>query len=257
MPGYTRSLQDLIDAVSDRADIQPAAAGVRHTTAKVVARINRAIRRWRFLVADAGDDSDMVTKRVQTNPSSTRDANNWAPNQYLTQPQPSDGPLAFVRGMDIWATSTRPIAMMPADDMERDDGFRSWWNNGGTGMPVFYRMGGHTTAAPLIQIFPWADKAYDVDVRYIPTWMDETSPVALIEFNLGGDEYVINDAAVQSLIVDGQGAGAAAQSCRGWNTDLEKTARFQLAKRSPVNKIDTRERRRELMAWSNPAWRGS
>lgn len=255
MSAQARTLQYLMDSVADRADIKIGASGTRHTTAKVTDCINRAIRRWKLWMAEAGDDADLVTKRVQTNPSATRDATNWAPQMYLTQPQPADFPFALLRGMDIWATPTRPVAMMPVDDAERDDAFRGWLNSGGTGMPVFYRLGGATASAPLIQIFPWANAVYDVDIRYIPVWVDKTNPSDLVEFIMGFDEWVVNDAAVQSLITDGQGAGAAAQMCRAWNEKMEQDFRFTLAKRSPIRKVDTRERRRELMQWANPAWR--
>src|SRR5262245_61503453 len=99
MAGRSRTLQQLIDAVSDRADVVPAASGVRHTTAMVIDRINRAIQRWKLIVAEAGDDADLLTVRTTTNASSVRDAANWAPQQYLVQPTG----LMHLRGIDIWA----------------------------------------------------------------------------------------------------------------------------------------------------------
>lgn len=253
MTARARTLQQLIDTVSDRADIVPAASGVRHTLPVVIDRINRAIQRWKVMVSEAGDDSDMVTVRTTTNASATRDANNWAPNQYLLQPVG----LMRIVGMDVWPVSTRPVAMMPSDELERDDAFRlrGWWNQGGTGMPVCYRLGGNAVAGPIIQIFPWADAAYTVDIRYTPNWVDITNPATAIDFVMGGDEWVVNDAAIQSLMRDGQAGGAAAQACRGWNVELEQSMRFNLARRSPPQKLDTRTRRRELLAWSTPGWR--
>lgn len=249
MAARSRTLQQLIDAVSDRADVVPAASGVRHTIAIVTDRINRSIQRWKLMVAEAGDDADMLTVRTTTNASAVRDANNWAPQQYLLQP----AGLMLLRGIDIWETGTRPVAMLPADELERDDAFRlrEWWSNGGTGMPAFYRLGGNAVAGGIIQIFPWADGTYTVDLRYTPAWVDVTNAATAIDFVLGGDEWVVNDAAIQTLIRDGQGGGAAAQSCRGWNQKLEQDMLFALARRSPVRKVDTRERRRELM------WRAS
>lgn len=256
MTQRTRTLQQLLDAVADRADVAYATSGVRHTTALMVYRINQAIQRWKAMVADAGDDADLLTVSTTTSSSATRDAKNWAPQQYLAQP----ANLMRVRGLDIYPIAGRPLAMLPADDLERDDAFRFrvWWGQGGTGLPVLYRMGGTNNAGQqLIQIFPWADAVYPVDIRYVPNWVDLTvSDLAIpIDFLLGGDEWVVNDAALQTLTRDGQAGGSSAQLCRNWNVDLEQKMRFELAKRSPLNKLDTRERRRELLARANPMWR--
>lgn len=256
MAGRSKTLQQLIDAVADRADVVYATSGVRHTTALLVTRINNAIQRWCEMVADAGDDARMVTTRTTTNNSSVRDAANWAPQQYIAQPTG----LMRVRGIDVFTESNRPIPLLPFDELERDDAFRylAWWSAGGQDMPIFFRLGGTNAAgAKLIQILPWADKTYTVDIRYIPTWVDLTTSnlSTAIDFELGGDEWVTNDAALQTLTRDGQAGGAAAQLCRGWNQELEAKMKFELACRSPVNKVDTRERRREMLSRANRLWR--
>lgn len=258
MSGRSKTLQQLIDAVADRADLTYAASGTRHTTQLLVNRVNNAIQRWCELLAEAGDDARMITTRTSTNSSSTKDAANWAPQQYISQPTG----LMRVRGIDVFTETNRPLPMFPVDELERDDAFRfwAWWQKGGTDMPVFYRLGGTNAAgSKLIQIFPWADKTYTIDIRYIPNWVDLTTSggdlATAIDFELGGDEWVVNDAAIASLSKDGPGIAQMRAEFRGWNQELESKMKFELACRSPVNKIDTRERRRELLTRASRLWR--
>lgn len=248
-------MAELLDAVARRADIK-IDAGLRHDTDRVMQDLNRSIRRWKQMVAEAGDDADMVTTRVTTNPSGTRGPDNWAPNMYILQPQPPTAPLWRVRSMDVWPTSTRFVSMMPADEGERDLAFDGWLARPGTGLPVFYRLGGQVIGAPLIQIFPWADAVYPIDVRYIPVWVDKFLPGDTVECLIGGDEWIVNDVAIQALLTDGQGAQGNVAQMAAWNQKIEMDMRFAFARRSPVRKLDTRARRRLLTGLASPWWRG-
>lgn len=257
----TRTLQQLIDAVAERCDVTTGVSGVRETHAKLTARINRSIQKWKLLAAQAGDDTELLTTRTTTSASTTRDAKNWAPNQYITLPTA----CMLIRGMDVWS-GNMPIAMMEVSEAERNDATRFWtWDSPSatTGMPVFYRLGGtNNAAAQLIQLFPYADAVYTIDVRYIPAHTDLDSVDDLdteIEFILGGEEWVELDAALETMRSASM-ADAAPGFFQSLRADREAVARkmaFSLASRNTVRKIDSFARRRELRALSRSGWRGA
>lgn len=249
----TRTLQQLLDGVSDRADVNIAASGVRHTTALVTTRINRAVQRWLLMAAESGDDTNLLSFRTATATGTTRDANNWQPNQYVALPNG----CMFIRGIDVWNGVT-PLAMLRVDELERDDAqlANTWWIAGGTGMPVFYRMGGTNAAgANIVQVFPWANAIYTIDIRYLPALTDLVNPTDVVDFIAGGEEWVINDAAAQTLRNDGLAASAEYAACIADNQKLEDQLRFMLACRGTIRKVDQRERRRILRALSVGPWR--
>jgi len=258
MATRTRTLQQLLDGVADRADVNVAASGVRHTNALVTLRLNRAIQKWKTLVAEAGDDTGLVTTRTATATSTVRDANNWAPYQYVAQPTG----CMLIRGIDIWTGNT-PIAMMGIDELERNDAsiMSNWWGGSGTqtGMPVFFRLGGtNAGGASLIQVFPYADAVYTVDVRYIPAHTDLSASSDLstaIEFVCGGEDWVELSAAMETLRNDGLTGTAEYQSMAGEQMRVQDHMAFTLACRGKVRKMDTRERRRQLQALSVGPWR--
>ncbi len=253
MSARTRTLLQLRTAVADRGDISIATSGVRHTTSLVNDRLNRAIQRWLLMIADAGDQTNLKTTRTATATSTTRDAANWAPYQYVAQPSG----LLYLVGMDIWSNNT-PIAMMKGDEMERNDAQLSnlWWSNGATGMPVFYRLGGiNASGTSLIQISPWADAVYTVDVRYIPAHTDLSQDGDTIDFIAGGEEWVVNDAVMQSKITDGISGTADLSAIISWNREIEKDLRFTLACRGVHRKQDTVDRREMLKRMSVGGWR--
>lgn len=257
MAARTRTLQQLLDGVARRADLNIADTGVRHTTALVTADINKACQKWIRMVAEAGDDTNMLTVRTATATSTTRDAKNWAPNQYIAQP----AGLMFVRGIDIWSGNT-PLAMMDVAELERNDSqlALSWWNTGGTGLPIFYRLGGTNNAGNLlIQIFPWADAVYTVDIRYIPNLTDfnEATPDvnATMEFILGGEDWVEIETAMRALRSDGLAGTAEFADMRAEKREIEASLAFALAGRASPRKVDTVERRRLLRQLSAGPWR--
>lgn len=258
MASRTRTLQQLLNGVADRADVNVAASGVRHTNALVTLRVNRSIQKWKKLLSEAGDDTNMLSTRTTTSTSTTRDANNWAPYQYVDQPSG----CMVIRGMDVWSGNT-PIAMMPIDELERNDAslFSSWWGTGSvqTGLPVFYRMGGTKAAGgQLIQIFPFADAAYTVDIRYIPAHTDlsDTSDLSTaVEFICGGEDWVELDAAMETLRKDGLAGTHEYQTMAIDRRMVEREMAFTLAKRGHVRKLDTHARRRALQALAAGPWR--
>lgn len=244
----TRTLTQLRDGVADRADVDVAASGVRHTHTVVDARINRAIQRWLMIQAEAGDDSRLKISTTTTSASSTPDANNWEPRQYVALP--SD--FALLRGIDVF-DGNEPIELLPYEEIERNDNERvtSWfvWDN--TGFPIGYRIGGQNAAgSDIVQIFPKADGAYTVHIRYIPVHTDLTNAADTVDFVFGGEEFVINDAAYQTLRADGLAGSAEAQAMMVEMRELEKKLAFSLATRKGVaarRKMDTYGRRRALI----------
>lgn len=253
MSARTRTLLQLRDGVADRGDIV-IGSSARHTTTTVNARINRAIQRWLLMVAEAGDDTNLVTSRTTTATSTTRDANNWAPNQYIAQPSN----MLLLRGVDIYPRGVTgvPVSMLPADELERSDAslLASWIGGGTTGMPITYRLGGtNASNAYLIQIFPYADAAYTVDLRYIKTHTDLSGDSETIDFIAGGEEWVINDTVMQSKMTDGISSTADMSAIIGWNKKIEDELRFTLACRGTTRRQDTFGRRRALMAYA--PWR--
>lgn len=249
------TLEDLRCDVGDRADVHVSASGTRHTYDKIHRRINRAIQRWRLLCATAGDDTYMKVATVTTSSSSTPDAAGWAPRQYIAQP--SD--FAWLRGMDIFEGS-EPIEMLTLEELERNDFDRglSWGISDGLGIPVAYMLGGTNAAgSSLIQIFPKADGVYTIRLRYLPVHTDITEPTDTVDFIFGGEEWVINDAALQTLRSDGLAGSAEAQACAAENTKLERELSFAVSARrgGAQRRIDTRGRRRALLAFARSGLR--
>lgn len=256
----TRTLQQLIDAVAERCDVITGASGVRETHAKLTARLNRSIQKWKRMVAEAGDDTNLLTTRTATATSQTRDATNWAPYQYIALPTA----CMLVRGIDIWSGNSA-IAMMRLDELERNDGalFADWVGTSAhTGMPVFYRIGGTNNAGTqLIQLFPYADAVYTVDVRYVPAHTDLDAVDDLgteIEFICGGEEWVELDASLETLRIASMADAAPGmfQSMRADRAEVARDMQFTLASRGAIRKVDTKERRRVLQALSTNPWRG-
>lgn len=249
MATRTRTLQQLRDAVSDRADVAVAASGVRHTETKVDARINRAIQRWLNLVAECGDDTFLLTTRTATATSATKDAADWAPREYIAQPSG----MLVLRGVTIWQGNI-PNEMELADDMERSD-FVNPLTANSVGLPIAYRLGGTNAAgAALIQIFPWADAVYTVDLRYLPAHTDLSTGSQTVDFLAGGEEWVANDAAMQTFLADGLAGHPNYGAMAAMNTQIEEDLRIMCARRSATRKRDAVGQRKWLRA--RATWRG-
>lgn len=250
----TRTLTQLQEALADRASVNVAASGTRHTTAIVNARLNRAIQRWRSLCAEAGDDSFMKVAKLTTGSSTTEDTAMWAPNQYIEQP----ADFLYLRGLDI-LDGTERIEMFPLEELERNDfeGAVIWGITNGVGFPIAYRVGGTNEAGnQLLQLFPRSDGVYTVYLRYIPSHTDLATGSDTVDFIAGGEEWVVNDATIQTLVADGLAGSAETQALASWNAKLEQDLRFMLASRrggASRRKLDTRGRRRSVLSMAR--WR--
>lgn len=245
----TRTLTQLRDGVADRADVTVAASGCRHTHTVVDARINRAIQRWLLMCAEAGDDTRLKINSTVTATSSTADANGWEPRQYVALPTD----FMLLRGIDA-LDGTEPIELMPVEELERNDTERlsSYLYADSTGFPVGYRIGGYraSDSAQIVQVFPKADAVYTVKLRYIPVHTDLTTGSDTIDFIAGGEEWVINDAAAQTLRADGMAGNPEVAAMYAENRVLESKLAFLVASRGGTaarRKLDTRGRRRALL----------
>jgi hypothetical protein len=238
-------------AVADRADIVVNTG--RHTTAKMQARIYRSIKKWELLLASAGDDTHLKIYRTTTDPDATLGPDNWSPRQYIVQPEG----MLFVRGIDIYR-SGRPYAMVTFSEAERGDPtlLGEWWAAPNVGMPTRYRLGGRLAATDqyLIQISPWADAPYTVDVRYIPAPPNPDSAGTSFDLVLGGESFVIADAALQCLTTDGRSGTPEFQALLMSERDAcRDEALADLSRRGSYRKRDTWLERRRLRMVSR--WR--
>lgn len=243
----TVTLQNLRDAVARRADITIQASGVRHTEALVDADINAAIQKWKLHVANCGDEIDLASVRVTTNTSTTKDAANWAPCEYITQPSGA----MFIKEVAVWSGSQR-FPLLPVSKLTGEIAklVRIYWTNGVYGIPRFYKLGGKNAAgADLIQIFPNANAVYQVDVFYIPAHTDLTNPASTIEIQHGGDEFIVNDVVAEILRTDMlAGTPEYAASVRERDKAKEEMA-FALAKKNPVGIQDTWAYQQDLLRY--------
>lgn len=231
-------------SVADRADIVVSATG-RHTTAKMLDRITQSLKKWNLLLANAGDDTYLKVQRVTTDPSATIGAEGWAPRQYLLAPDS----LLFLRGIDIYPSgSQRPISMIPFDEAGRNNPQiqHNWWLEGNTGLPTFYRQGGVVGTANLIQIHPWADGVYTCDIRYLPGFPPAGASTSY-DFILGGEEFVILDAAMKCLVPDGRaGTAEFMAGLREERDRVEADILVNLSRRSNFQRRDSWADRRAL-----------
>src|ERR1700753_1863525 len=141
------SLGSLRAAVVARADIVDGGTTGRHTTAQLNGYINDAIQEFRRLVTECGVSWFIKSLAVNTSTSSTPDAANWAPRDYLAMP--SD--FYHLSGIDI-TTGGTTAPMLDFIQLERDL-FRlapAWLSVGGSGMPILYKLGGYNAAGSLV-----------------------------------------------------------------------------------------------------------
>lgn len=241
----TRTLTQLEDALADRCDVT-IGTGYRHTQTYAWARLNRSIGRWKALLAECGDDSNLTTSRTTTATSSTKDASNWAPREYVAQPPG----LLYLRSLTYWDGDV-PVPMMEIGEAQRLGWVPAGLDVGATvtGRPSFFRLGGTNAAgSAIVQIYPFADAVYTLEFRYIPAHTDLSSGANTVEVGASGDEWIVNDAAIQTLANDGLLGTPEVQALAAWNAKLEREVRFAAACRGSREKYDANGRRLDLMA---------
>lgn len=248
----TRTLAQLRADVCDRADIADGGAGGRHPSATLNRRINQAIQQFTRLVTDGGVDTYIKSTPVSTSVSSTPDAANWAPRDYLALP--SD--FYHLAGIDItYGTST--IAMQDFMSAERNM-FREqpfWLSGSGIGMPVLYRLGGSNAAgARIVKVIPSADAVYTCAIWYLPVFQDLVSDSDTFDGIAGYEEWVVNRAAMDSLVHDNTNQVYVALINEQRELEAQMTYQFA-AQAGPGRRMDTRARRNMLTRYSRGDWR--
>jgi hypothetical protein len=230
MASLTRTLSELRSGVADVADVAVAVSG-RHTNTLVNARINKSIHKWYRMIAECGADTYLKGSVVST--------------VALTGSIVLGEDFLFLRGLDVYDGST-PITMMPLSQEERND-------LGATGFPRFYRAGPAMAAGAgvrKIQLFPAPDAVYSIGVYFIPAPPTLVNDADIVETIAGGEQWIINDAAMQTLANDGLVAGAEYQALRAENMQLRDDMRFALSLQAHTRKLDTVGRRDLLRNWS-------
>ncbi len=238
MSAILRTLTDLREGFSDVLDVGVSTSGVRHTTASVDRRINRAVRRWYTMCAEAGDDTYLARYTITTDTSSPRLISIGA--EYL-----------FIRGIELLRGS-EPVALQPGDFAERLEHDGAFSGTEVVGFPLYYKPGAGTTTHN-VRIFPAADAVYTGIASIIPPAPVLSNGTDKIEIFASGDEWIWNDAVMQQLITEQLADTGAFAALAARNAEIKREMLFLVGSRNPIRKIDSRgieRRNRTRTRWS-------
>lgn len=269
----SRTLAELREDVADRADVK-VEDEARFETSRIDRYINQAIQRFRGICADLGHELYLKRATVTTSADSTVGADGLAPRDYITLPDD----LYHLKGIDLALSGNRSLTMMPFERVERNmfrdyPGWFAWWNRGGVGVPVFYRLGGTATITTpgtpteedptpedivetfqIAQLIPSSNGEREATIIYVPTATDLEEDEDTFDGIAGYEEYIINRAALDCRIKDGLADpvyGALQTELRRCEMDL----RSGVANRNPPGKrVDTRGMVEQLLAISRGRW---
>jgi len=189
----TRDLEHLRDDVRDRADLPPSSANnARWSDERLTRYINQAAQRYVVMACEAGHERWLKRTTRTTSVSSTAVASGWAPRDLLFLPDD----FYQLRGIDITAAGST-ASMMPFEREERNlfqdyPAWWTWWTNGGTGVPIFYRLGGMSGETSTVTAEftnpDWVDPA-NVTIEVSTTsWMTVSDEVTIE----GGGRYEVS-----------------------------------------------------------------
>lgn len=248
----TRTLAQLRADVCDAADIVDGGTTGRHTTANLNRRINQAIQQFQRLVTECGQPTYLKRTDVSTATSATQDASGWAPRDYLTLP--SD--FYHLVGIDITQGSTT-ISMQDFMTAERNQ-FRdvpTWLSTNGIGMPVYYQTAGKNAAGSrIVRVIPAADAVYTCTIFYLPYATDLATDSDTFDGIAGYEDWVIYQAAMDSLRRDGTSPTYAALQAERDRLQVQMAAQFARSA-GPGRRIDTKLARQRLGRWARGDWR--
>ena len=230
--------------MADRADIVDGGTTGRHTTANINRRINQAVQAFRRMVTEAGADTYITQAPFTCSTSSTVDAANWAPRDYIALP--SD--FYHLKGIDISLNGTT-VPMLDFDMLERNI-FRqipSWLSNSGVGMPVMYKLGGYNAAgSAVVKIIPSADTAYQGVIWYLPIAPELVNDSDTFDGIAGLEEWVVNRACMDTMLRD-QASQPLYAALAAENAKLEADYTFQIASSGPpAHRVDSQALRNYL-----------
>lgn len=233
MSSILRTLTDLRELFSDVLDVTVSSSGVRHTNATVDRRLNRAIRRWYTMVAEAGDNTYAASQSVATTP--------FPGNAKVID---ITVPFMLIRGIELIAPDGLPASLQPGEFAERNE-LEGTLNTGTiTGFPLYYKPGSGvsgTTAVYSVRIFPAADAVYTGIATIIPPPPVLSQGTDVIEIFASGDEWIANDAVMQSLISDQLADTGSFGALAARNAEIKKDMAFLIACRNPIRKVNTRD----------------
>lgn len=248
----TRTLAQLRADVCDRADIKDGGTTGRHTSANLNRRINQAIQQYQRLVTECGSPVYLKQTATTTGTSSTVDANNWAPRDYLALPTD----FYHLHGIDITlggTTVSMTDFMSSERNMYRDA--PTWLTSNGVGIPAYYQLSGYNAAgSQIVRVLPGANAAYACVIWYLPIATELSGDSDTFDGLAGYEEWVVYRAAMDSLVKDG--TSPAYQACAAEAQRLEAQMTAQFARNAgPGRRVDSRMTRQRLDRWTRGDWR--
>lgn len=249
----TRTLTQLLADVCERADVTDGGTTGRHTTAFITRHINQAIQQFQRLVTDNGNPTYLKQVAAVTSTSSTVDASNWAPRDYLALPTD----FYHLEGIDI-TNGGMTLTMVDYMTLERNmyKFAPAWLGTDGTGMPVYYKLGGHNAAgSAIVKIIPSADAVYNCVIWYLPIPTDLAAGGDTFDGIAGYEEWVVNRAAMDLLLRDGANQPTY-QAIAAENARLESNMVFEFANSAgPGRRLDARALRASIRELARGYWR--
>lgn len=230
MSAILRTLTDLREGFSDVLDVTVATSGVRHTTAIVDRRLNRALRRWYTMCAEAGDDTYLKGVSITTTAEPTAGSIDIA-EAYL-----------LIRGIKLVRGDT-PVALQAGEFAARLELGGQVAGGEIYGFPLYYIPGpgmSGTTAVYRVRVFPRADAIYTGIAYIIPPAPVLSTGSDTIEIFASGDEWIWNDAVMQSLISDQLADTGSFGALAARNAEIKRDMMFLIGTRNPIRKVDTR-----------------
>jgi hypothetical protein len=244
------TLVNLRGYVCDRADI---VEGSRHPTATLNRRINQAIQRFRREVTECGCEYYLVRLPMQTSASTTANPSGWAPCDYLVLPND----FYHLSGIDIMAGGST-YAMMDFVRAERNQ-FQDYLTEAGvsiirgSGLPIYYRISGQLRNiisyddSLIVQLIPRADAVYNVTLWYLAIPRDLVVDADTFDGIAGYEEWVVNRAALDSLMHDGVTSGPQYAAISQENAALEAKMKYEFSTTAtPGRRVNTDWLRRKL-----------
>lgn len=256
----TRTLAQLRADVADRADIVDGGSGGRHPSATLNRRINQAIQQFRRVVTDCGAEMFLARSPTVTDPTTTVNSSGWAPCDYLTLPTD----FYHLVGVDI-TVNGRTVTLVDFMRAERNlfkDDFGIGWSstNSQKGTPEYYRISGYLRqvigydTTQIIQLIPACDIAYAATIWYLPIPKDLAADGDTFDGIAGYEEWVVNRAAMDSMMHDGIANSAAYAALQVENEKMQTRMAAEFGQNESVGRrIDTMAQRMRVR-WIN-RWR--
>jgi hypothetical protein len=230
--------------ICDRIEISDGGSGGRWPSSRLNRYINQAIQRYINVVTAAGG-SNFYSKRtglLTISTSTTKDANGWAPNEYV--PLPSD--FMSLIGVDFYYNNTpRALVQFEMAERHRYEVNPLWFSGDYRGPPAMYRIMGKDAAGNQVcKVIPATDSAYQYEIIYVPEMPDLVADSDTFDGRAGFEDFVMYEAAIAALIRNGNTETALYASIVKARDEMEKEMRFKFATiAGPGRRMDTQGER--------------